>query len=185
MHTSSRLEHSLVLAMAFTSFDPTRGGLRKFTESLWNDKFATAFDLAKDTSRSQVRPRHIEGRVKKGSSESNFTWRLRQRRGPLSIFTFLGLRRFLAILLDYEVSIESFVTDITRDEFQTVCGDLDECDRLLKKGDPSWFRASLRGVPGCPFRSLLLRVNNTKEPLSDPSYSISSSRPPKQRPICT
>jgi hypothetical protein len=32
-----------------------------------------------------------------------------------------------------QVSIENFVTDIGRDQFRAVYGDLDECDRLLKE----------------------------------------------------
>jgi hypothetical protein len=125
----SRLEHALVLAMAFTSFDPTNGALRKFTASPWDAKFAAAFDLATDISAK--RARDILGRVKKDHrnpiSHGGF-----DKKGTAFHFHVSGIAPVPAILSEYEVSIEKYVTDITRDQFQAVCGDLDECDRLLK-----------------------------------------------------
>ena len=126
----SRLEHVLVLAMAFTSFDPTKGALRKFAESLWDDKFAAAFDLATDTSAK--RARDILGRLKKEHrnpiSHGGF-----DKKGTVFHFHVYGIDPVPAILLDYEVSIERYVSNVTRDQFHAVCGDLDECDRLLKE----------------------------------------------------
>jgi hypothetical protein len=85
--------------------------------------------LATDTSAK--RARDILGRVRKDHrnpiSHGGF-----DKKGTAFHFHVPGIAPIPAILSDYEVSIEKYVTDITRDQFQGVCDDLDECDRLLK-----------------------------------------------------
>jgi hypothetical protein len=80
----SRLEHALVLAMAFTSFDPTKGALRKFAEKSLGRQVRCRLRLG-DGYLCQTRSRHIRARQER-SSESDLTWRLRQEgdRFPLS-----------------------------------------------------------------------------------------------------
>jgi hypothetical protein len=143
----SRLEHLLVLALPFTDFDPGNGALRKFAEALWDDKFTTVFDLS--TDEVAKRTRDMLGKIKKQFrnpiSHGGF-----DKKGTAFHFHVPGIAAVPALLSNYKVSIERFVTSITKPEFETLCAELDDCDRLLE---------STKLGPGIRFAQRLLPVS--------------------------
>jgi hypothetical protein len=125
----SRLEHVLVLAIAFTDFEPGNGALRKLAESTWDKKLGDVFDL--ETDGVAKRLRDLLGKVKKQFrnpiAHGGF-----DKRGTLFYFHVSGIAAMPALLSDYKVSIERYVTPITELEFAELCTQLDECDHLLE-----------------------------------------------------
>jgi hypothetical protein len=126
----SLLEHLLVLVLPFTGFEPGDGALRRFASETWDIKFAKLFDLENDTTARRIR--EILGGIKKRFrnpiSHGGF-----DKEGTLFHFHVPGLSSLPALLTKYEVSIERYVTPIPRAVFETLCGQLDECDRLLEE----------------------------------------------------
>jgi hypothetical protein len=126
----SRLEHLLLLVLPFANFESGGDAIRNYAQKTWQDKLATVIDLSKDQIAKKFRDTL-------GAVAKNF-------RNPVShggydkkdtMFQFYvpGIGYFPAHLNTGQITVERFVTPITKTDFELLCKTLDECDALLEQ----------------------------------------------------
>lgn len=124
----SRLEHLLVLMLAFADFDPTTDSLVRFVGLRWSDKWKRLFDVAANESAKAAYDRLH--RVKEGFrnplAHGGFG-----KKGTSFFFHADGIGALPALLADHDVSFDLQITQVPQESYEQVCADFDSVDEFL------------------------------------------------------
>jgi hypothetical protein len=124
----SRLEHSLVLALAFTRFDPREGRLLQFVSANWDEKLRSIFDFGEDDVARKIyedvrklkeelrNPLAHGGFAKKGAS---FNFHV-ERFGALPV-----------LLSGHGRTVDTFFTRMPEVSYTRACAQFDAFDTFL------------------------------------------------------
>lgn len=124
----SRLEHALVLALAFTPFDPSESRLLHFVSAHWDEKLRTIFDFGTDDRARKIyedlrklkeelrNPLAHGGFAKKGAS---FNFHV-ERFGALPV-----------LLSGHGRTVDMFFTRMPQDAYTKACAQFDAFDSFL------------------------------------------------------
>lgn len=127
----SRLEHELVLLLAFTGFDPSGGALEAFIGDHWGSKFKQLFEISSDGVAKRIYDRlhEIAETFRNPYAHGGFD----KSRSALW-FHLDGIGAVPARLSDVRSSPHFELFPIQTEGFAEICATLDETDAWLREG---------------------------------------------------
>ena len=123
----SRLEHFLVLALPFSSFDRTKDDLTKFVQQTWSDKMKRIFDIQSPPMRDYY-PKLISIKEKYRNTLAHGGF---EKKGASFYFHLPGYGAIPASLSGYKNSVHFNLFFIETEDFNEICSLFDEIDEWL------------------------------------------------------
>lgn len=126
----SRLEHLLVILLAFTDYDRKKHNLVSIMSGLWSDKFKTIFNLEKNPAAKALYNRLSELRelYRNPVAHGNF------HKNGKSLFFHLGKIGPVSCHLSNADERMFSIFVATKEDFERACALFDEVDAFLKEG---------------------------------------------------
>jgi hypothetical protein len=124
----SRLEHLLVLMLAFADFDPATDSLVRFVGLRWSDKWKRLFDVAANESAKAAYDRlhRVKEAFRNPLAHGGFG-----KNGTSFFFHADGIGALPALLTDHDVSFNLQITPVPQESYEQVCADFDSVDEFL------------------------------------------------------
>lgn len=128
----SRLEHLLVLLLAFTDYNSKEDNLVKFIGSFWYDKFTRIFNIQKDAGAKECYDRlcNIKDRLRNPLSHGGF-----EKQGASLNFHVPVVGAIPVHLSRFKDSIHYSFHPIDETSFDDICSLFDDADKLLENGE--------------------------------------------------
>jgi len=129
----SRLEHQLVLLLAFTDFDPADGRLVHVIRSDWDDKFKTVFNIVADklAKKNYDALKTLKEKTRNPEAHGGF------EKGWHSLYFHMpNIGALPGNLLDFSKSNEFKLIPIEREDYNIICKSLDDIDGFIAQRLP-------------------------------------------------
>jgi hypothetical protein len=126
----SRLEHEMVLLLAFTSFDPGNGELVRIIRADWDDKFKAHFDITADRPAKALYDslKALKDKVRNPQAHGGF------EKGWQSLYFHVPRVGTLpGNLMEFSESNEFKLISIEVGDYDTICATFDRFDEFIKK----------------------------------------------------
>ncbi|MET9185223.1 hypothetical protein [Streptomyces tendae] len=151
----SLLEHTLVLLLPFTTFDPAKSTVTAFIGRNWGDKFREVFPLSKDSSSKEKFDtlHRVAEDYRNTYAHGGFG-----KSGATFLFHMEGVGAIPATLSDIRGKSHFSFTPVDADDFSRVCLAFDSTDEWLKRESAlcamRWIESGLDVYYDEDFRSL-------------------------------